>query len=533
MKKITQENLAQFAPTYEGSYDERIQHFAQRIGVESKPVERDYGWGIFNWNENSAIGLSWEEVSLINLVYSVAKNNNRYDNDAFIDSKHGGNTAEHPVFIGVALDACRDSAGFGPKDFDATSPQHLQAAQLIQRTHAIAAVHDFGELVDVSYGEMHETGASRKEPDEEELVVPFQMKMAAYALSVGQPELYVDTITDLKTQALAAKQKYYQEAVDGKITGDEFIDKFGKALGALIEGAEHKIREDLISPAYLKAIETLQELNEAAEHASTIPGVLFSMLDRTEGNLHYARYAGRAAREYGENTPETDPQQRMLNRLLDSGRSMSYNLADSKSVIDQMNFAQKNIIAAFEVLKNEPEETRGVSEKLVRETAAALMRARIPLLQKAPPFVDFTETGKKEDKAELIEADQDVFSAYQVATRVDTQRVLAWKAIPALKARGGVVDAVEGVMDTKALIAICEKAAQAIESGAYTPEKNATGLVIPLDGKLPEEFHVTRADMKATSKQYPMEVASDYQHDRWTNLDEPVRVRGREISAAR
>lgn len=521
MKTITQGNLKDFKPDY-GDYKTRVEEFARIVGVESDTAEQDFDTALDDWDRSSAIGLTDAERDVVRLYFSVAMHNRRCDSDRYVHPEHGGNTAEHPIFMGLAFDECMRKAGFGPDTFDPESPQSLQAARLAQRVHAMSIVHDAGELVDISFSEQQQVGASRKEPDEEALVGPFQFKLAAYALSVGKPELYVDGMKRLKENALAAKEKYYAMALRGEITGDEFVTEFGKVVGENIDEGEKHIDENAISPEYRKAMDTLTELFLSAEEKRGISGVLLGLLDRYQGFAHYSRYAGKAAKDYGLSTDVEDAEERMFNRLFGDGRAMSFTLADSATVIGEINFAQRYIAPAFAALEEEPEETRGMAERLVRTMAADMLRARIELVQKGPAFLDFS--GKNADEPAVRQGEQERDEAF--AQRLETQRAMNKQALDGLRERsreGRPVEALDGIVDSKAVIAVLEKTAAAIESGTFTPA-SAKGNIIPNGegSRLPEALQVTPEEIRAATRRYPLDAAKDFRGDRFRG--EPVRI---------
>lgn len=511
MKKITLDNLAEFAPQY-GDYLPRIDAFAALVGVDTPDEHRNYRAGLREWNRTSAIGFTDAELDVIELIHSVAKENQRYDNDPFIAPEHGGNTAEHPIFIGLALDHLKKQAGFGPENFDSSSEETLKLAKLSQRLHGMVAIHDAGELVDISYGEQHASGASRKEPDEEALVAPFQFKLAAYAISIDKPELFRDTIRALKANALKAKQELFQQAVDGKITGDEFVEQFGKVIGEGIAKAESAFTESDMLPDYRAAAENLQGLFEACEHGHGLEGAIFMTLDKFEGSAHYARYAGRAAKEYGLNTSEADAERKLLNRMFGkkTGESMSYTLMNSAGWVDQLQYTMKTVAKMFAALKDVPAEDREVAEKMVRAIAAGVVRVTIPLMQKGPAFVDFDADKQSEPAVDPVKQGEEA----SFAQRLDVQRDLKERALPKLKSRAGHIDIVEGVIDAKAVIAVVEKTAQAIESGAFTPD-GSHKTIFPVGQELPDALKVSPQDLKAAAKQYPLDVASDFRGDQF------------------
>jgi len=512
MQKISQETLKKFRPDYK-PYAERLNDFVGEVGVESRLSIRDYESAVRKWNAESAIGFSEEEVKILSLIYKCDEQNNRFDNDTFVHTSKGGNTAEHPMFMGLAFDHFKDVAGFGGDNFDPASPESLKVAQLSQQVHAMIAVHDVGEVVDVSFAEQIKTGASKKEPQEEELVGPFKFKLAAYAIATNQPELYEQTIRDLKVSALEAKREYFQQAMDGKITGDEFIDAFGRVIGQKIAEAEAKIDTSAMPAKFGKAAVALTHMFEEAESGKSMPAKLLAIIDKYEGGAHYAYFAGKTTKDFAADTSETDPEKRMFTRLFGMGDSASYALANSATVLSQIGYSQKLLIQTFDAADNEPEETRAIAQKLAGAAGGGIMRAIIGLLQKAPPFIDFNAT-KDSEPAVTLSDDPEV-QRESFAQRLESQRSLRAKAMPAIKERKANVTKIDGVMDTKAVIAVFRKAAEAMESGAWRPQGAPGSMIYTLGEELPKAIQVTKEDLKAASKEYPLDVSRDFRDDRF------------------
>lgn len=512
MQKITQENLKNFRPNYK-PYQERLDDFVSDVGVESRLSKRDYEAAVRRWNSESAIGFTEEEVKILSLIYKCDEQNNRFDNDTHVHSSKGGNTAEHPMFMGLAYDNFKDVGGLGGDSFDPDSPETLKAAQLSQQVHAMIAVHDVGEVVDVSFAEQIKTGASKKEPQEEELVGPFKFKLAAYAIATNQPELYEKTVRDLKTSALAAKREYFQQAMDGKITGDEFVDAFGRVIGEKIAEAEAKIDTSAMPASYANAADTLTHMFEEAEAGKSMPAKLLAIVDKYEGGAHYAFFAGKSTKDFAADSPETDPERRMFSRLFGAGDSASYTLASSATVLSQLAYSQKLLIQTFDAADNEPEETRAIAQKMAGAAGGGIMRAIIGLLQKAPPFIDFNAT--KDSEPSITLSDDPEVQREGFTQRLETQRSLQNQARAAMKERKGNVTVIDGVMDTKAVIAVFRKAAEAMETGTWRPQGKPGSAIYTLGEELPKEIQATREDMKAASKEYPLDVARDFRDDRF------------------
>lgn len=515
MESISQDTLARAKPDYP-DYATRLASYIDLIGLENPAPDKPYGEALRRWNRESAIGFSEQELQVLELIYRVDEANARFDNDTHIKPGDGGNTAEHPIFTGLAFDSFRDKAGFTPDAFDPDAPETLHLANIARKTHAMIAVHDVGEIVDISYGEQLKTGASTKEPEEEALVGPFKFKLAAYALSTGQPELYENTIRDMKEDALKAKQKLFQQAMDGKITGDEFVAGVGKVIGAGVAAAEAQMGGQDTAPEYAEAARTLSDLFLEGERGNSLEAHLLHLSDKFEGSFHYSAFAGRPGQQPLDAIASRSPERRMLHRLFDPARSVSYNLAKSATIEGQMLYPQKTVVEAFRAVEELPEETRTIGDRLVAAAGASILRNTATLLQKAPPFIDFSDNKRNELD---IEADPDRGrQSSMFATRLDTQRRLMGEAMDGMREKDRVVTGIEGVMDTKAVIAVHDKAASLLESGAWRPDTTTAKVVIPVGEPLPEALHVTRQDIREAVQKYPLDVAKDYR-------DEGVKLR--------
>lgn len=512
MKNITQENLHEFRPSYK-EYSERLENFVADIGVESPKEVKDYEQALRKWNDKSAIGFSQEDIQILALIYKCDEQNARFDNDTFVHTSKGGNTAEHPMFMGLAFDSFKNAAGFTPESFDEHSPETLELAKLSQRVHAMIAVHDVGEVVDVSFAEQIKTGASKKEPQEEELVAPFKFKLASYAISSGQPELYEETIRDLKESALEAKRELYQDAMDGKITGDEFVDGFGKVIGTKIAEAEAHINSDDVRPELAESAANLSHIFEDGEAYKGMAGSMLAIIDKFEGGAHYAFFAGKQAHDIGAESQETDPEKRMFSRLFGNGESASYAMSNSQTMLSQMKYSQKMLVPTFDAADAEPEATREISQRLAGAAGAGIMRAVIDLLQKGPAFVDFDSTKDSEPSVDV--SDDPEKQAKSFTQQLESQRSLRDKALPAMRERKGNITHTESVMDTKAVIAIFNKAADLMESGKWRPEKLESGMIFTPGEELPKELQVSKEELVASSKKYPLNVARDFRDDRF------------------
>ena len=507
MRKITQENLSEFKPHY-SPVRERLEATAAEIGVEIPGKNKDYGPSLRRWNKESAVGFSEAELQMLELIYTFEEHNQRFSDDPYLHPKYGGNTAEHPIFMGQAFDSFKEKAGFKPEDFDPEAQGTLWLAQMSQKVHGMIAVHDIGEIADISYAEQHTTGASRKEPHEEALVAPFKMKLAAYALSTGKPEFYTETLHGIKDIALKAKNELYEKAVAGEISGDDFVDGFGAVVGKLLTEAEHRMDADKISPEYAEAKEVLADLYEEGENRTGLAGHFLILTDRYEGKSHHTHFVGKGAKDFAASQPENDPERGMLNRLFGDGQDISFSLTNSPTIIDEINHSYKLYAPAFEAANAEPEAVRDIARKLVGAASGGLVRARIPLLQKSPPFIDFDAT--KENEPAIKRSTNPEMQSQSFAQRFETQRDLKAQALQKLKSRKGEITEIDGVMDTKAIIAIARKAAQALESCEWIPDQP-----IFKKGALPDVLKVDKHDLKAASQEYPLDAVRDFKNDRF------------------
>lgn len=497
---------SRYRPSY-AEYNQRFSAYNDVIGVESALENKDYGSALRQWNVESSIGFSEAELDILSLIYSVDEQNKRLENDPFAHPAHGGNTAEHPIFMGLAFDHFRDTVGLdGARDKD--------IAALSRHVHKLIAVHDVGEVIDVSFSEQKASGATFKEPPEEELVGPFKLKLAAYALSTNQPELYIDTVTGMKSAAIEAKQRLFEDAVAGKITGDEFILGFGKVIGQKVAEAEAAMQHHGESDkTYADAANNLIAHFKEGEAKNTTAGYLMALVDRYEGTAHYSDFLGKAAKQFAAANPTDNPEERMFNRLFGAGDNLSYTLADAKSIVAELKFSHKPILAAFDAATKETDPKMAqTATKLVGSISAGILRARIKLLQHSAPLLDFSGEADK-DAAVTPTANRDEQES-QLSARLRVQRQARDTALPAMRQRRGHVESIEPVMDTKSVIAVLEKAANAMENGTWTPQPTKSGLTFEIGEKLPEALRVTPQELKASNQRYPLDVAAEFRQDR-------------------
>lgn len=531
MKKITAENLAEFAPQT-GSYETRLNDFIDDVGLESMSQRKSYGAALRRVNRESGIGFTKEEIQILDLIYTMDERNERFDNDTHIQPGHGGNTAEHPIFMSLAFDSFKDKAGLGGTAFDPKSEESLRVARLSQQVHGMIAVHDVGEIIDISFGEQLKAGATYKEPEEEKLVGPFKFKLAAYALSVGMPEIYADTIHDIKETATKAKKELFEQAVRGEIAGDDFVAGVGKVIGAKIAEAENKMQAFTPAMEYADAAEKLSDLFHEAETGTSVAAKLLGLTDQFEGSFHYAHFAGKGVRDFAEKVArknpelsEQAPEQAFRIQHFGDGQSADYALAKSSAIEGQITYPQKSMMGAFKAVEQASEDTKDIADKLVRAAVGSIFRNMIEVLRKSPPLVDFSDNQKKEPGIlpTAVATEQDA----AFATRLEVQRELLKKSLSTTSFKDREVTTLEGVMDTKAVIAVVEKAIRRIESGEWRPDTSSGAKhVLPVRGELPEAIHVNRKEIVESSKRNPLAVASAYRDAKFSGEKITLRSAG-------
>ncbi len=504
MQEITAQNVQDFAPTYHG-YAHRRATTASMLGVESAVDLKDFRGPVEKINAESGIGLSTEEKNIIALMLTEEEANVRFNANKYIHPHFGGNTGEHPIFISHKVDAMRDAAGYGPTHFADLDPAHqLASARFFQRQHMKSLVHDAGELIDIAYSEQKATGASYKEPEEEALVGPFKISLAAYAINEHTPALYVSTMHEARERIKLVKQELYDKAIAGEITGDAFVAGVGKEIGRIVEettqrltGGKEKLDEAL-APRYADAAKGLIEIFDSTQvKGGPVEQKIFDMFDKIEGDAHFRHFVGRMPAKPTEETA-------LMERMFGGGKALSYHLASSSDVIAGITYSQKVIPAALTAAEDMPKgPQRDVALAVARQGSALLVRNYIRMLQKAPPVLDLTGA----DKETPAQSTQEEQQRQAFARRMDIVRDMkdSWLE----KARNGErnfpVTRMEGTVDTKTLIAVLDKAAKAIENGSYVPRTLPIAL-----GALPPQLQVTHSEMLESARRYPLEVATAY-----------------------
>ncbi len=508
MEIITQDNLTAFRPEYD-EYTRRRIKTAGQIGVESTEDLKTYREEFRNWNRESKIGFSAQEENILALILLEEQGNRRFNSNKFIDEDFGGNTAEHPIFMGHKIDYLRDNAGFGPGTFDGANPRTLEAARLSQKLHAMSAVHDIGELMDIAYSEQKLIGATKKEPDEEKLVGPFKLTLAAYAISSGDPMFYVRTMHEARQRINERKKEIFNETlerqkdpeVDKKESGNACIDAIGKEIQIIIddtlvtiENAKGPLHSQL-RPEYREALAGLTGVFEEAQAMNGFSGAMFNLIDKYEGDSHYRHFIGKSRHPYAEDS-------NMVDRAFNGGRSLSYALASSDQVLGDITYSQKVIPAVLsEADKLEAGPAKDVAVAFARAGAAAILRNHIRILQKAPALLDLT----KADNKNAVFSKEAEAREGEFVRRLEMQGQLLGR----IETKHYPVTTVGGVMDTKTLIAVIDKMASAIENGTFKP-KAAPFLL----GELPANLQVTLADVRHAIEKYPSAVAKEYGNSR-------------------
>lgn len=492
MRTITTETLPEFRPTYD-EYERRRLATAKHIGVESEEDLKDYRSQIEQWNTHSAIGFDKAETNIIALILSEEEANIRFNNNVFMHRDYGGNTAEHPLFMGHKIDALRDNAGFGPARF-LKDYRTLPAARLCQSLHALTAMHDIGELIDISFSEQKIVNASFKEPPEEALVGPFKLQLAAYAISQRDPMLYIHTMYEARKRIREVKQSLFEQAKAGTITGDAFVTGVGHEIRSIIDDTTAKLEQGRgpltaqLRPEYSTALSTLVGIFNHSQSLTGFEGAMFNLIDKYEGDSHFRHFIGRPKSEHSHTTP-------IMERMFNNGTHLSYHMASSAQVVNSVQYAQKAIPAVFaEAEALPPGDEKEVALSFARAGTAALLRNHIRILQKAPPMIDVS---KQDNKDAALTADETLQTS-EFRRRLDTQRsfIRAWDAQQHIKEW----KTIEGIVPRDLIIAALDKAASAIEEGRYTP----TAKDIPIGfGPLPEALYVTRSELERASQKHP------------------------------
>lgn len=523
MQSITTDTLLHFRPTYEESFDHRLENTVERIGVDSPRPEKDFFTEMEILNRESAIGFNEAECKIIALIQTADQANTRFNGTVYIHPDDRGNTAEHPHFLCHQIDAVRSAAGYGPAAIaHHDTPHQLAAARLSQALHQRSLLHDIGESIDIDYSEQLALGASKKEPDEEAAFGQFKLTLAAFALSMGTPELYIETIHGIRARLLEKKNALYAKA-SAEIAalperggeaqrqiGDRFITDFGKTITQEIAAATQHIThqygamQDHYLPAYQEAAETLGRLATSHEQR-LLDDQIFLIMDKFEGNAHFRHFAGRTERATKQHT--------LMERLYPDNQCVSYHLSPAASVKGYIESGQKACIQAFAEVTAQRRHARTPADHVRLDVAQAFVRAAsirtlsdyIRLLQKAPPMLDLTQQSyplttipQTDEARETLFAQQLMQQRAAKNTWLGQRRACGSAAFPLTE--------LSGVIDNKALIAVMDKACRAIESG-WVP----TAMDMPIGFKpLPPELQVTYAEYLESCRHHKLDAAQEH-----------------------
>lgn len=559
MREITLENLEEFKPK-DAEYKKRRDATAARIGVLSQEDLKPFREEVLRWEQDSRIGLERTETNILALLLAEESQNTRFAENKFIAREHGGNGAEHPIFIGHKIDAVREAAGFGHKNFR-IDEQHLAAARLSQKLHAMGALHDTGEIADISLSEFVKLGkGKKKEPDEEALVAPFKIRMAAHAICIGNPREYIEVINRLKKEIDAAKSTLFEEAMAKKERGEEgvsdwYVDSLGAVMGEAIRRFEaeyqletffqHPFANDKQKPLkekYAPAVNSLLALFEQSQKLKPDQGELLddegklrmfeskmmNLFDKLEGDAHFRHFIGMPLDEHAAKS------RKLVDRLFNVGdhgdQTITFMMAGSPQVLSSILYSQKTIpdvLNAAEELPDGP--AKEMAQQFARHAAAEILRNHATILQKAPPFIEMTSdtpnTPEKDLQARVADRRKrrpHVAQVGQDGTPPPTD--VAERQRQFLEDRQAVQEGLHGLwvaehpngrsetkkidvaMDTQTLIAILEKTACAIEAG-WTPTADQLKGVSIAGTELPPEMQIaSKREVIELSKPYPLEA---------------------------
>ena len=528
MRAITATTLNEFRPDY-GPVRPRRAEVVKEIGVLSPRKLKNFMSQIERWNRESAVGWSAAEAEILALVIGEEEQNPRFGGNAFIRREHGGNGGEHPVFIGLQVDAARDAAGYGPEAFNPANPETLYAAQLSQRLHTMVALHDVGELVDISLSDVQALSGKKKEPDEEAWVGPFKLKLAAYALAQGNPKLYTRTLDaarqrietlkprlfaiaanlngevideaaepELVTVLKAQLGKRYQPGQPVRLTSDEFVDAVGKAIGIILTEAQTSLHIDdaALGTVYGPACHSLSNVFDSTQQfKGNFEGELFTLFDKLEGDAHFRHFAGHMPEAPTRRTPLTE-------RLFQKGEALSLQAGSSLQILKNISYAQGCIPAVLETAAAMPEgPERRVAERFARAGAAALIANHIRLLQKAAPYID-ADMKTPDNKNPALSADDRV-QVQGTAQKLGQQALLAHEYRALGKDTRETITDIRGAEKTEVLIAALDKAAELIRDGHFTP--TAADLPLPL-GTLPDALQMSAEEVRERAARHPADA---------------------------
>lgn len=494
-------------------YKKRLERDIPLYGVTSNLTaeQKNYPAALALRNDESSIGLSQKEMDILSLIYPSEVGNKRFQGSTYIHEGLGGDTAEHPLFAGHALD-------FVAGQVECKTDQDKQwLKDIISELHKRILVHDFGELIDISYTEQFKTGASYKEPAEEALVGPFKIRLAAKALAAGDADIYTKNIEHAQKELAKFKNDEFLKAEqeweaagkpDDPTIGNAFVDKVGKEtariLGDIDKAVEDKALDNNEYDAACKSLLALLERTdkEKSKESMTFHGAAEMWLDKWETASHLCEMLGKDFVDNKVKEPET-----LMQRLFNEGRVTSPHVRDANSIIGyNILYTQAKLPNFAKTIEQVDDIYKPVAQKLVNAVIATTLRQNIAILQKAPPILDL-RAGKDEVAAGLI-SDIDAQEA-ALSEKLAQQQNASKDWQKSIKDnRRFPISELQGVIDTKSWIAVLEKAARVIEAGGY----DTASLNIPIGlGELPKEFQIENLqELHKSNKAHPLETASAY-----------------------
>lgn len=519
MRPITPETLPEFEPSY-AEFQRRINQMADRIGVESGRKVKDYRAAVQEWFRDSAVGLTGPEIEILTAMLAEEASNKRFSGNKWLAKGRGGDTAEHPVFIGLQIDKLRDLAGFGPGHWHKLSPEmKVEVAKLCQALHVRAPLHDGGELVDIAADIARDLKATKKEPDEEALVGPFKIVLAAQSILHEDPGHYTSAIRAARKRVQAEEQRLQQAAREGKISGDEYINGVGRKIAEVIgEQTQELLRELDITPPpatghpmtdltaaiaqvrarmpeeYRQAVTHLTQAFEGTQQIKGYTEWMFHLLDKLEGDAHFRHFAGMPSTPLPANAS-------LRERLFPNNEHLHYSLAAGSEIEFALRYSQKAIVNTLKEAESLPAgPQREVALAFARAGAADILRNHIRILQKGPHALNLTgDSAKVRPTRDADEQDTHIATRQQVARDTGAHWGIQRKA----RGIAPITHIDPACVSTRELIAVLDKAATAIESGRYRPVREDQ---IPIgQGALPPALQVSMQEALDSSLKYPLQ----------------------------
>lgn len=520
MLPINPATLAQFTPTY-GEFSRRLNAVVEHIGVESQTALKDYRAMLRQVFNESAVGLTEEERDILTIMLAEEAANKRFSGNKWLAKDRGGDTAEHPIFISLQIDKLRDMAGFGPAKWDQLKPEiQMEVAKLSQALHVRAPLHDSGELVDIAADIARELHCTKKEPDEEALVGPYKIMLATYALAQGDQPHYTSAIRQARKWVQQKEQELLANARAGAISGDDYVNGVGREIAAVIgEQTQELLREmNLPSPAptgdamadlmaaqktmrqklpepYRAALDGLTETFAGTQKIEGYTEWMFHLMDKLEGDAHFRHFAGLPSRPKAAASPS------LRERFFPHNEPLDYSLVSGSEIAFAIRYSQKAIVNTLrEAEALPPGPQHDVALAFARAGAADVLRNHIRILQKAPHALDLTN-----DSAKVARTAEPAAQDAAIATRHGAARDAKARWAEQRQARGfaPITEIDPERVATRELIAVLDKAANAIETGRYRPTREE---MIPIgQGKLPAALQVTQQEALESSQRYPLQ----------------------------